>query len=48
MSGDCRDDDTAVRLASQERRRTLYAVLAINVLMFAGEFGAGVPRTPRR
>lgn len=42
MSGDCCDDDTALRLASQERRRTLYAVLGINVLMFAGELGAGI------
>jgi len=42
MSRDCCDGETAERLASDERRRTLYAVLGINVVMFAGELGAGI------
>tara|TARA_R110002110_G_scaffold408762_1_gene630589 strand:- start:955 stop:1602 length:648 start_codon:yes stop_codon:yes gene_type:complete len=42
MSSGCCDDETAKSLAAGERRKTLYAVLWINALMFAGELTAGV------
>ena len=43
MSATCCDSDTADRLAAeQSRRSTLYVVLAINVVMFAGELAAGI------
>ena len=42
MSSGCCDDETANNLAAGERRKTLYAVLWINALMFAGELTAGV------
>ena len=43
MSG-CNCDHTATSLSRNSdnaRRRVLWIVLAINVLLFAGEFGAG-------
>ena len=42
MSSGCCDDETANNLAAGERRKTLYAVLWINALMFAGELTAGI------
>ena len=44
MSSGCCDDETANNLAAGERRKTLYAVLWINALMFAGELTAGLRR----
>ena len=42
MSGGCCDVDTVDQLANGERRKTLYAVLAINLLMFVIELGTGL------
>ena len=42
MSKTCCDADTADQLAIGGRRKTLYVVLAINLLMFAAELGAGL------
>lgn len=40
--GDCCGAETAEQLATRDRRNTLYAVLAINLVMFVGELGAGI------
>ena len=42
MSSGCCDVDTVDQLAAAGRRKTLYVVLWINILMFAAEFGAGI------
>ncbi|MEP3856610.1 MAG: cation transporter [Porticoccus sp.] len=42
MSSNCCDADTVDQLAISGRRKTLYVVLGINVLMFAAELGAGI------
>lgn len=42
MSKGCCDEDSVAELATAERRKTLYAVFWINVLMFAGELTAGI------
>ena len=42
MSGGCCDVDTVDQLANGERRKTLCAVLAINLLMFVIELGTGL------
>lgn len=42
MSADCCDEETAEQLAVRARRKTLYVVLGINLLMFVGELAAGL------
>tara|TARA_R110002167_G_scaffold54239_2_gene154579 strand:+ start:2209 stop:2859 length:651 start_codon:yes stop_codon:yes gene_type:complete len=42
MSSGCCDVDTVDQLAAAGRRKTLYVVLWINILMFAAELGAGI------
>ncbi len=42
MSSDCCDVDTVDQLATAGRRKTLYIVLWINILMFVAELGAGI------
>ena len=42
MSSGCCDVDMVDQLATAGRRKTLYVVLWINILMFAAELGAGI------
>lgn len=42
MSAGCCDVDTVNELAARGRRRTLYAVLVINLVMFFAELGTGI------
>ncbi len=42
MSSDCCDAETVDQLAAEGRRKTLYVVLGINILMFVAELGAGI------
>ncbi len=44
MSSGCCDVDAVDQMATAGRRKTLYVVLWINILVFVAELGAGIPR----